>query len=63
MKFQVFQNKKDKLWQWRVVNQEGDEFARSRKAWGHRGNCLSEIIRVSQIDLGPDLKNVEMPRK
>lgn len=49
-KYEIYQNQKDGLWQWRIVDDEGKEIARSRIAHGHPGDCHIEIIRVNQID-------------
>lgn len=49
LKYEIYQNQKDELWQWRIVDENGVEIARSRIATDHPGNCHIEITHVRQI--------------
>lgn len=53
-KYEVYQNQKDGLWQWRMVDGDGIEIARSRIAHDHPGDCHVELIRVRQIEQKPE---------
>lgn len=57
-KYEIYQNQKDGLWQWRIADEDGREIARSRIAHAHPGDCHIEIIRVNKIDPNGSIKTI-----
>lgn len=62
-KYEIYQNQKDGLWQWRMVDEDGREIARSRIAHGHPGECHRELIKANQIDPNGRIKTIMKKEK